>query len=125
MIAPEKRNEIVAWLTESELRPEAKERALAILRKPELAEEDTDTILEIIQSDIKADLAEAGMLDDGEYEAFVARQEAEIAEVEKVAQETLDAAEAHIQELDELATELGKKEDEGQLGDVKSRLGME
>jgi Skp family chaperone for outer membrane proteins len=121
-MAPERREAIITWLSESQLRPEAKARALAIIRRPELAEEDTQTILDIIQADIEADFAEvAGLEEDlkgnDEYQSFVAKHEAELSAIEKQVEE-------EVAELQDAAEEGKAKEDEEKLGDVKSRLGL-
>lgn len=130
MITSQKRDQIISWITESEIRPEAKERALSILRRPELAEEDTETILDIIQTDIEADFSQmSGFAEylekQEEHTAFIARQKEEDAELEKVINTAVEFVEIQSAELNALESEIKTAEDESQLGDVKSRLGME
>lgn len=93
-MTPKRRDQIIAWITESELRPEAKERALAILRRPELAEEDATTVLEILQSDIERDLDEAGLSDalqkDVGYQEARRKEESDLAEIENAERKMLE-----------------------------------
>lgn len=129
-MSTQKRDTLVSWISESQMRPEAKERALAILRRVELAEEDTQTILDIIQADIEVDFAlmpgvNEALETDASYASVVSEQEEEFAEVEATVNEAATFIEAEVARVDALEGELTKQEDGTRLGDVKSRLGME
>jgi len=116
-----KREELIAKAESSQLRPEAKEEIIAILSQPDISDADMGKVLRAIQEDIERDLEEEPELNallenDQAFQALVAKQEEELAEVEKSVKESVEFAETQIAELDAADAELKMEEVKGNLG---------
>ncbi len=130
MITEQKRTELVQEVQSSELAPEHKTQALAILQKLELSDDDLLAVADIIQQDIDADIAaidpgfEEAMSTDPEEQRILAEGTAQLEAITKDLEETMNLVEEQSRAVEAATATLTEAMNQANLEEIKGRMGL-